>query len=105
MLNFREQLNLVKDRGCSVCQIDVANSCDCLFDFKYTYQEFEALCERVMEAYLDSENYSTDELAYAVNDFISKGYTIKEVCDMSSWELLDAVLWGVKSKYGDKEEE
>ena len=105
MLNFREQLNLINKHQCFVSQINVAYSCDCLFDFEYTPEEFEELCARVMEAYLKVDNYSTDELAYAVDAYIKAGYTIKEVCDMSSWELLDAVLWGAKSKYEDKEEE
>lgn len=40
-MTYREQLNKLEKLGISVTSIEVANSCDSLFEFDYTDKEFE----------------------------------------------------------------
>lgn len=40
-MKYREQLEKVQALGISICELDIANECDCVFEFETTEQEFE----------------------------------------------------------------
>ena len=54
-MTFKEQLKIASDNNLSILDLDVANECDCIFNFNYTNNEFEALCACVKRAYLESD--------------------------------------------------
>ena len=96
--SFREQLNLVKNNGCSVCDINVAYSCDSIFNFDYTEEQFEKLCTAVLNAYLSAENVSTDELALAIEYFFQyfniSDENVEKLYNLNKWALIDAAING-----------
>ena len=94
MKTFREQLNFIQENDCHVSDICIAGTADACFDFNYTSEEFESLCAAMQHAWLASGEISEDDIAYAINDYICFGGTIKEICEMSKWDLLDAAANG-----------
>lgn len=96
-MTFREQLNKVLELGISICELDVANECDCVFGFEYTEQEFEQLCDFAMQCYLkdQSGNIGSYHVALAINELITEDEkTIQEVLGMSRWDMLEkASYW------------
>lgn len=54
-MTYREQLNKLEKLGISVTSIEVANSCDSLFEFDYTDKEFEQLCSFAERMYLKAD--------------------------------------------------
>ena len=96
MKTFREQLNFIVENNCSVCDICIAAAADACFSFNYTDEEFEQLCHAMQHAWLAGSEVTEDELAIAVNEWINCGGTVKEICEMSKWDLLDAAFngWG-----------
>ena len=83
--------------GISICDLEVANECDCIFNFEYTEQEFEQLCDFARHCYLkdQSGDIGPNHIAQAINDLIIEDEkTIHEVLDMSGWDILDrASCW------------
>lgn len=94
MKTFKEQLNFIVENDCSVSDICVAAAAAACFDFNYTDEEFEQLCYAIQHAWFASSEVTEDELANAVNEWINGGGTIKEICEMSKWDLLDAAFNG-----------
>lgn len=96
-MTFREQLNKVNELGISICDLEVANECDCIFNFEYTEQEFEQLCDFARYCYLkdQSGDIGPNHIAQAIDDLIREDEkTIQEVLDMSGWDILDrASCW------------
>ena len=91
-MTFREQLNKVNELGISICDLEVAYECDCIFNFEYTEQEFEQLCDFAKYCYLKDEsgNIAPNFIAYAINELIKEdGKTIQEVLNMSKWDMLE----------------
>ena len=91
-MTFREQLSKVNELGISICDLVVANECDWVFDFEYTEQEFEQLCEFAKHCYLkdSSGNITPNHIAYAINELVTEdGKTIQEVLNMSKWDMLE----------------
>ena len=95
MKSFREQLNILRDNNCSVIDICVAGTCEAIFDFHYTDEDFERLCGVALNAYLASDSVSEDDIAYAINALVCYGKSIDEVCELSKWDLLDYAVNGV----------
>lgn len=89
-MKFLEQLKKVQELKLDVLDIEVADECECVFDFKYTDDEFEKLCGVVKQAYLKDEEMTINALVNTVNDFLKrKEYTIKEIEEMSYWDLIN----------------
>lgn len=91
-MTFREQLNKVNELGLNICDLEVANECDCIFNFEYTEQEFERLCDFARNCYLkdQSGNISPYHIAHAINELIVEDEkTIEEVLGMNRWDMLD----------------
>lgn len=91
-MTFREQLNKVNELGISICDLEVANECDCIFNFEYTEQEFDQLCDFVRHCYLkdQSGNITPNHIAQAINELITEDEkTIQEVLDTNRWDMLD----------------
>lgn len=91
-MTFREQLNKVNELGISICDLEVANECDCMFQFKCTVGEFERLCDFAKYCYLkdSSGDIAPIHIARAINELITEdGKTIQEVLDMNKWDMLD----------------
>ena len=51
-MTFKEQLKIANDNDLSILDLEIANECDCVFDFDYTDDDFEALCGVIRTAYL-----------------------------------------------------
>lgn len=92
-MTFREKLNKVKEMNISVCDLTIANECDCVFDFEYTEQQFEDLCELAKICYLKSEFIDICAIANVINDMIKDGSTIDDVLDMSKWDILNKAAY------------
>jgi hypothetical protein len=88
-MTFREQLNKVNELGIMICDLEIANECDSIFDFEYTEEEFEQLCGITQECYLQSEYIEARYIAYIINELINNGHTINEVLEIDVYELLD----------------
>lgn len=94
MKGFRNQLKYVQDGGCSVADIIIANSCDALFDFDYTDEEFEKICGLAYRAYLATGDADPDDIAAAINTWFHCGRSIAELLELSKWDLLNASVNG-----------
>lgn len=88
-MTYREQLKKVNELGINICDLTIANECDCVFEFQYTDAEFEKLCALAVEAYLKSEYVSSFSLALAINNMITiENKTIEQVLALSVWDLI-----------------
>ena len=87
-MKFREQLNKANELGLSPIDLEIANECDCIFDFEYTADEFEKLCLVALEAYLEFADICAWSLARAIADIINEGKAVAEVVKMSKWDIL-----------------
>lgn len=94
MKNFKEQLKVVKDNNCYVCNIIVADACESIFNFAYGDDEFERLCSVALDAYLHSDRVSADEIAIAINTWLNNGGLVEQLEDMSRWDILSAAING-----------
>ena len=89
-MTYREQLNKLKELGITPTSIEVGNSCDCIFDFDYSDEEFEKLCNFAEEMYLKADVMTTDAIAYCINDLVNEeGKTIEEILKMDKWDFID----------------
>lgn len=87
-MSFREQLEKAYELKLNICDLTIANECECVFTFEYTEHEFEQLCSLAREIYLKSYNLNENAIALAINDLIVSGdKTIKQVLSMGKWEL------------------
>lgn len=95
-MTYREQLNKVNELGINICDLTIANECNCVFEFPYTEEQFETLCEFALYIYLKTEDLSENDIAIAINDLIKNGdYTIEEVCEMNKREFVEFVEFKV----------
>ena len=88
-MTYREQLNKLEELNITPCSIEVANSCDCLFEFDYSDEEFEQLCSFAEEMYLKAESITTDAIAKCINDLVEEGKTVEEITSMDKWDFID----------------
>ena len=79
-MNFREQLNAAKKQGFSLIDLRIAEECKLAFQFEYTDEEFERLCEFAKNICFKT-NASERATAKAINRSIYYGNkTIEEIC-------------------------
>ena len=95
MKSFKKQLEIMKENGCSICDIIIAGSAEACYNFAYTDEEFEKLCGVALEAYLSSEDVSEDDINYAIDTLIAHGFSVNDVCEMSKWDLLEYAVDGI----------
>ena len=87
-MTYREQLNKLEELEITACSIEVANSCDCLFEFPYTNEEFEQLCSFAEMIYLKSDTLTTDAIATCISHLIrEEDKKIDEVLKMDKWDF------------------
>ena len=92
-MTYREQLNKVNELGINICDLTIANECECVWSFYYTEQEFERLCEKAKDCYLKG-NSNENSIALAIEYYIqTKGKTIEQVLALSHWTILDEAQW------------
>ena len=89
-MTYREQLNKLEELGITPTSIEIGNSCDCIFDFNYSDEEFEKLCNFAEEMYLKADVMTTDAIAYCINDLVNEeGKTVEKILKMDKWDFID----------------
>lgn len=97
-MTYREKLNKLEELGITPCSIKVANSCDCIFEFNYSDEEFEKLCSFAEEIYLKAEVMTTDAVAKCINDIVrmkrannfqSTEQIVEGILKMDKWDFID----------------
>ena len=88
-MTYREQLNKLEELGITPTSIEVGNSCDCIFDFDYSDEEFEKLCNFAEEMYLKADVMTTDAVAKCINQLVEDGKTVEEILEMDKWDFID----------------
>ena len=93
-MTFKEQLKIANDNDLSILDLEIANECDCVFDFEYTDDDFEALCGVIRTAYLKAEEMTIIALVQCVSDLITnENYTVQQVLDVTTWDLIEKASW------------
>lgn len=97
-MTYREKLNKFEELGIMLTSIEVANSCDCIFDFNYSDEEFEKLCNFAEEMYLKADVMTTDAVAKCINDMVktqralsfrTTNQIVEEILKMDKWDFID----------------
>ena len=91
-MTYREQLNKLEELGITPTSIEVGNSCDCIFDFDYSDEEFEKLCRFAERMYLeaDVDVMTTVAVAKCINDLVNEdGKTVEEILEMDKWDFIN----------------
>ena len=93
-MTFKEQLKIANDNNLSILDLEIANECDCVFDFEYTDDDFEALCGVIRTVYLKAEEMTIIALVQCVSDLITnENYTVQQVLDVTTWDLIEKASW------------
>ena len=93
-MTFKEQLKIAENNNLSILDLEIADECDCVFEFEYTDDEFEKLCTRIRTAYLKAEEMTVAALAYCVNDLITKeDKSIDQICGMDVYDFILKASW------------
>ena len=88
-MTYREKLNKFEELGITLTSIEVGNSCDCIFDFNYSDEEFEKLCNFAEEMYLKADVMTTDAVAKCINDMVNEdGKTVEEILKMDKGDFI-----------------
>lgn len=89
-MTYREKLNKLKELGITPTSIEVGNSCDCIFDFDYSDEEFDKLCNFAERMYLKADVMTTDAVAKYINALVNEdGKTVEEILEMDKWDFID----------------
>ena len=89
-MTYRESLNKLEELGITPTSVEIANSCDCIFDFDYSDEEFEKLCNFAEEMYLKADVMTTDAVAKYINNLVNEdGKTVEEILEMDKWYFID----------------
>ena len=89
-MTYREQLNKLEELGITPTSIEVGNSCDCIFDFDYSDEEFEKLCRFAERMYLEANVMTTVAVAKCINDLVNEdGKTVEEILEMDKWDFIN----------------
>ena len=89
-MTYREQLNKLEELGITPTSIEIGNSCDCIFDFDYSDEEFEKLCNFAERLYLKADVMTTDAVAKCINDLVNEdGKTVEEILEMDKWDFIN----------------
>lgn len=93
-MTFKEQLKIANDNNLSILDLEIADECDCVFEFEYTDDEFEKLCARIRTAYLKAEEMTVAALAHCVNDLINEeDKSIDQICEMDVYDFVLKASW------------
>lgn len=93
-MTFKEQLKIAEDNNLSILDLEVADECDCVFEFEYTDEEFEKLCARIRTAYLKAEEMTVTALVHCVNDLITEeDKSIDQICEMDVYDFVSKASW------------
>ena len=93
-MTYREKLNKLEELGITPTSIEVGNSCDCIFDFDYSDEEFEKLCRFAERMYLEANVMTTVAVAKCINQLVEEGKTVEEILEMDKWDFIDkASYW------------
>ena len=87
-MTYREQLNKLEELGITPTSIEVGNSCDCIFDFDYSDEEFEKLCRFAERMYLEANVMTTVAVAKCINQLVEDGKTVEEILEMDKWDFI-----------------
>jgi hypothetical protein len=94
-MTYKEQLKAVRDLGIDICDLNIADECENIFDFYYTDEEFEKLCEKARDCYIKSD-LGALAIALAINHLIRDDeQTIDQVLQMSKWDLIEKASYYV----------
>ena len=88
-MTYREQLNKLEELGITPTSIEIGNSCDCIFDFDYSDEEFEKLCRFAERMYLEANVMTTVAVAKCINQLVEDGKTVEEILEMDKWDFID----------------
>ena len=89
-MTYREQLNKLEELGITPTSIEIGNSCDCIFDFNYSDEEFEKLCRFAERMYVEADVMTTDAVAKYINALVNEdGKTVEEILEMDKWDFID----------------
>ena len=88
-MTYREQLNKLEELGITPTSIEVGNSCDCIFGFDYSDEEFEKLCRFAERMYLEANVMTTVAVAKCINQLVEDGKTVEEILEMDKWDFID----------------
>lgn len=88
-MTFKEQLKIANDNNLNILDLEIADECDCVFEFEYTDDEFEALCTCVKRAYLRSDGVTLTSIINLIQGLIAEdNWLIQEICDKPVYDLL-----------------
>ena len=88
-MTYREQLNKLEELGITPTSIEIGNSCDCIFDFNYSDEEFEKLCRFAERMYVEADVMTTDAVAKYINQLVEDGKTVEEILEMDKWYFIN----------------
>lgn len=97
-MTYREQLNKLEELGITLTNIRIAYSCDCIFGFNYSDEEFEKLCNFAERMYLTTDFITTDAVAKCINDIVKTqraisfrktNQIVEEILKMDEWDFID----------------
>ena len=96
-MKYTDIMNILNKNNISIVNGDVASACADIFDFDYTYDEYEALCAKVEKVFMSQSDmdYDIDAVAHAINDFIAeKEMSISEVLKLDRDTIIEqAYYW------------
>lgn len=93
-MTFKEQLKIANDNHLSILDLEIADECDCVFEFEYTDHEFEKLCTYVRHAYLKAEEMTVTALVHCANVLITEeDKSIDQICEMNIYDFILKASW------------
>lgn len=98
-MTYREQLNKLEELGITPTSIEIGNSCDCIFDFDYSDEEFEKLCNFAERMYLEAYVMTTDAVAKCINDMVK---TQRALSFRTTNQIVEGILKMDKFDFIDK---
>ena len=87
-MTYREQLNKLEELGITPTSVEIANSCNGLFEFNYSDEEFEKLCRFAERMYLEANVMTTVAVAKCINQLVEDGKTVEEILEMDKWDFI-----------------
>ena len=93
-MNFKEQLNKVRELKLSIVALEVANEVEA-FDYEGTLsdEDFERVCSIVLDYYLDTDNISISDIVRFIFSLIEDGKTIDEIVYMDKYDFIDQLIF------------
>ena len=98
-MTYREKLNKLEELGITPTSVEIANSCDCIFDFDYSDEEFDKLCDFAERMYLKADVMTTDAVAKCINDMVK---TQRALSFRTTNQIVEEILKMDKQDFIDK---